>query len=61
MTPAQMEAVRGELQVLVNEYREITAEINRLTERLERCRDKMRAVSATIELMKSDDDADEDE
>lgn len=55
MTPGELQSLNDSLMELANEYGSITAEIERLTERLERCRDKMRACTAAFELMKDDE------
>lgn len=50
-----MSDIERELLELANEYKQIAAEMRRLTERLQRCQDKMRGLTATLELMKEDD------
>lgn len=51
-----MSDIERELLELANEYRQIAAEMRRLTERLQRCQDKMRGLTATLELMEGDGD-----
>lgn len=49
-----MSGIERELLELANEYKQIAAEMRRLTERLQRCQDKMRGLTATLELMEED-------